>query len=214
MEAHHAPCERRWVARSKVDWDCGNTSARAIRAGEGAGDLWQGACVAGGLRGEKRVPRRFRWVGLGHPRGTSFREGLSPNVACPRAWRPTGMSPERAAQRQPPDVNQGLARPFRAWRHHGWSKSGCCPGLAWAGPLAPDSIPSARVDPGLSLVIALLEPNENVEEPENGGIQARGIHLRGRARRRGWIFTGLWHAAGPTTVMVAVIERLRGYLSL
>ena len=57
-------------------------------------------------------------------------------------------------------------------------------GLGWAVG-APGSIPSAKVDPGLSLVIALLEPNENVEEPENGGIQARRIHLRGRGETPG-----------------------------
>ena len=74
---------------------------------------------------------------------------------------PNVIRPERAAQPRHQDVNPGWVRP------------GSKPGI-------PGWIPSARLDPGVLLAVALLEPAENVEQPRQSPRRGSPGALHGR----------------------------------
>jgi hypothetical protein len=73
---------------------------------------------------------------------------------------PTSFVLKRAAQPRHQDVNPGWVRP------------GSKPGI-------PGSIPSARLDPGVLLAVALLERTENVEEQKQSPRRGSPGALRG-----------------------------------
>lgn len=97
------------------------------------------------------------------PQGPACQRGsphVSPGQRPGVPAHPNVIRPERAAQPRHQDVNPGWVRP------------GSQPGI-------PGSIPSARLDPGVLLAVALLERTENVEEQKQSPRRGSPGALRG-----------------------------------